>query len=51
VRIRLPRGRRVAAIHLLVAKQNIPYKQIDGALELETPSIGLHEVVAIDFAA
>jgi Hypothetical glycosyl hydrolase 6/Beta-galactosidase trimerisation domain len=51
VRVRIPDGRRVANAHLLVAKTAVPFRQERGAIELEVPSVGLHEVVAIDFAA
>ncbi|MGH9689052.1 MAG: beta-galactosidase trimerization domain-containing protein, partial [Candidatus Acidiferrales bacterium] len=51
VRVRVPNGRRIARVQLLVGKLEIPYRQGDGAIELEVPSVGLHEVIAIDFAA
>jgi hypothetical protein len=49
-RIRVPDGRRIAKVHLLVGNQEIPYHQQSDAIELEVPSVGLHEVIAIDFA-
>ena len=51
VSLRVPAGKRVAAARLLVAKRQVPYRESNGVLQLEVPSIGLHEVVAIDFAA
>ena len=51
VRILLPKERRVAAVRLLVSKTKPQYKQVNGAIELQTPPISLHEVIAIDFAA
>jgi hypothetical protein len=50
VRVHVPSGRIVTAVRLLVAKREVPYKEMSGAVELEVPSIGLHEVVAIDFS-
>ena len=50
VHIPVPAGKRVAAVRLLVAGRSVPYKETNGAIELETPPIGLHEVVAHDFA-
>jgi Hypothetical glycosyl hydrolase 6/Beta-galactosidase trimerisation domain len=50
VRVCVPHGKRVAAAHLLVARRPVPYREIKGAIEFETPPIGLHEVVALDFA-
>jgi Hypothetical glycosyl hydrolase 6/Beta-galactosidase trimerisation domain len=50
VRIQIPHGRRIAKVHLLVEKQEIPYHQENDAIELEVPSVDLHEVIAIDFA-
>jgi hypothetical protein len=35
---------------LLVSKRKVPYRQANGGIELEVPSIELHEVVALDFA-
>lgn len=50
VRIRLPNGKRVARAHLLVAKIEAPYRESNGLIELQVPSIGLHEVIALDFS-
>ena len=51
VTIQVPRGRRISKVHLLVAERDVPYRQRAGAIELEVPSIGVHEVVALDFSA
>jgi hypothetical protein len=50
VRVRVPPVRRVIAVRLLAARREVPYKEVNGAVELQVPSIGLHEVVALDFA-
>ncbi|MEJ2007196.1 MAG: beta-galactosidase trimerization domain-containing protein [Acidobacteriota bacterium] len=50
VRIRVPNDRGIAKVHLLVAKMDIPYRRENGFIEMEIPSVGLHEVIAIDFA-
>lgn len=49
VRVDIPNGRRIKAVNLLVAKKQGQYRHENGTIELETPSIGLHEVIAIDF--
>jgi hypothetical protein len=51
VRIRIPDRNRIGKVHLLVANQVIPYRQSQDSIDLEVPTIGLHEVIAIDFAA
>jgi hypothetical protein len=51
VRIRVPHDRRVANVHLLVGKTDVQYRRENEAIELEVPSVALHEVIAIDFAA
>lgn len=51
VRVRIPEERRIAKVQLLVAKRPVPYRQRSDAIELEVPSVGLHEVIAIDFTA
>jgi hypothetical protein len=50
MRILIPQGRRIAKVHLLVRKQEVSYRQVQNAIELEVPCIELHEVVAVDFA-
>ena len=51
VKIKIPAGRRVTKAQLLVSKRNLHYKEANGAIQLEVPTIGLHEVVALDFAS
>jgi hypothetical protein len=50
VRVQVPAGRRVSKAQLLVAKTEIPLQESNGFLQLEVPTIDLHEVVAFDFA-
>jgi Hypothetical glycosyl hydrolase 6/Beta-galactosidase trimerisation domain len=50
ISLRIPAGRRVRRVHLLVAGTDTPYRIADGKIELEVPSISLHEVVAVDFS-
>jgi hypothetical protein len=49
LRILIPKQRRISKVHLLVRKQEVPYRQSPNAIELEVPGIDLHEVIAIDF--
>jgi hypothetical protein len=51
VRILIPNSQHIAKVHLLVAKQSIPYRRDRGYIDLEIPAIDLHEVIAIDFAS
>jgi hypothetical protein len=51
VRVRIPGSRRIAKVHLLIAKTDVAYRQDGDAVELEVPSVGLHEVIAVDFKA
>jgi len=51
VSLRIPEGRRVSRVHLLVAARDIPYRTERDSIYFETPAIGLHEVVAVDFSA
>ncbi len=50
LRIRIPAGRRVTRARLLVAGGEAPYRPDGGFIRLGVPSIGVHEVVALDFA-
>src|ERR1051325_5506400 len=50
VRVRIPDGRRVAGVKLLVAGGAPVFRQAGGSIEVRIPSVGLHEVVAVDFA-
>ena len=49
VRVRIPDKRSIAKVQLLVRKGEIAYRQEGDAIELEVPSVALHEVIAIDF--
>ena len=49
--LRIPSGRRVGRVHLLVARRDVAYRTEGDAIQLEVPNIELHEVVAVDFAA
>jgi hypothetical protein len=49
--LRIPAQRRVRGVHLLVAGRDVPYRVEGDTIHLETPPIGLHEVVAVDFSA
>jgi hypothetical protein len=51
VRVLVPKGRRISKVHLLVRKQEVPYRQDGNSIDLEIPAIGLQEVIAIDFAS
>jgi hypothetical protein len=48
--VRIPDGRNVRQVQLLVAGTKPRYTNEDGLLKVEVPSIAVHEVVAIDFA-
>ncbi|MFZ1084814.1 MAG: hypothetical protein WAN35_07615, partial [Terracidiphilus sp.] len=50
VSLRIPAGRRVSRVHLLVAARDTPYRAEHDTIFLETPSIALHEVIAVDFS-
>jgi len=49
VKVQIPSGRKVKQVQLLVAGTKPSYTNKEGFLQLEVPSIGLHEVIAIDF--
>jgi hypothetical protein len=48
VRIRLPRGRQLKAVHFLVSKSVPRHQTVQGVVEVEVPPIELHEAVALD---
>lgn len=50
VRIRVPQGRRIARVHLLVMGKDLAYRLEDNAITAEIPTIDVHEVVAVDYA-
>ena len=50
VSVQVPAEKSIRRAHLLVAQRDLPYRQSSGFLRMEVPSIGLHEVIALDFA-
>lgn len=50
VSVRLPADVRVTGVKLLERGEAVPYRQSAGRLELDVPSIRVHEVVAVDVA-
>jgi Hypothetical glycosyl hydrolase 6/Beta-galactosidase trimerisation domain len=50
VRIEVPDGKRVSGVRFLVSKAKAEYRVVNGSIEMEVPSVGLHEVIALDFA-
>ena len=50
VRIQIPKERRVIRAKLLVSGKDISYQLEQGLILLDVSSIGVHEVIAIDFA-
>jgi hypothetical protein len=50
VSIRVPEGRRVSGVRLLVAGGNADYRKDGASIRLTVPSIGVHEVVALDLS-
>jgi hypothetical protein len=50
VRLRLPSGKKLVGVKLLVAGGHPRFSETGGALDIEVPGIGLHEVVALDLA-
>ena len=48
VQVKLPKGQRAEKVHLLVSGQVPRTRNIGEAIEVMVPSIGVHEVVAID---
>jgi hypothetical protein len=51
VSIRIPQGSRVARVRLLVAGAAAAYHNDGAAIHLAVPSIGVHEVVALDLTS
>jgi hypothetical protein len=51
VRLRVPAGKRIHKAHLLVAKRDVPHHESNGYIEIEVPSVSLHEVIALDYAS
>lgn len=51
VRVQIPSGREVNRAKLLVAASDALYQQEEGGIVIDVPTIGIHEVVALDLAA
>ena len=49
VRIRIPDGRRIGKVQLLVSGKTPAYRETAGVVTLDLPTIELHEVIALDF--
>jgi hypothetical protein len=50
VRIRLPEGKRITSARLLVAGTETHYRKEGDMISIDVPSIGVHEVIALDLA-
>ena len=50
LRVQIPAGRKALRTRLLVAGGEVPTRYEGNLLQVEIPEIGVHEVVAIDFA-
>jgi hypothetical protein len=48
VRLKLPTGKKLAGVKLLVGGGQADFSEMAGVIEARVPSIGLHEVVALD---
>ena len=51
VKVRIPEGKKVTGVRLLVSGGNAPVRTTNNVLELTIPTIGLHEVIAIDLTS
>ncbi|MBK7927825.1 MAG: beta-galactosidase trimerization domain-containing protein [Bryobacterales bacterium] len=49
-RIRLTEGQRARRVHFLVSGKPAPHRIASGVITVEVPPIGVHEVIAVDFA-
>jgi hypothetical protein len=50
VHVRIPAGRRVTRARLLVAGNDVKYREDRNVITIDVPTINVHEVVALDFA-
>jgi hypothetical protein len=50
VRVRIPDGLRAKHVRLLVGGQAPPFRQSGEWLAVAVPSVGVHEVVAVDLS-
>jgi hypothetical protein len=48
VRIRVPEGRKITGVHFLVSGGKASFRQTNNVIDVAVPSIGLHEVIAVD---
>jgi hypothetical protein len=48
VQIRVPEGRKVSGVHLLVSGGKASFRNTRNVLDVTIPSVGLHEVIAVD---
>jgi hypothetical protein len=48
VKIRIPEGRKVTGVRLLVSSGKASIRQSKGLVEVALPAVGLHEVIAVD---
>ena len=48
VKIRIPDGKKVSAVRLLVSGGKASFRNTNNVLEMTIPSVGLHEVIGID---
>jgi hypothetical protein len=48
VKIRIPEGRKVTGVRLLVSGGKASIRQSKGLVEVALPAVGLHEVIAVD---
>ena len=49
VRLQIPKDHKVTGVKLLVADHSVPYRRTNAGIELEVPTVALHEVIAVDF--
>ena len=50
VRLRIPRGRKLSGVHLLVAGSRPVFSESTGMVTVQVPSVGVHEVIAFDLS-
>ena len=50
VSVQAPPRKSVRRAHLLVGQRDLPFRQSGAVIQMEIASIGLHEVIALDFA-
>jgi len=48
VRVRIPKGKRVKAVHFLVGRTAARYRAVNGTIEVDVPPFELHEAIAVD---